>query len=462
MAQTSFYWSGTAVGDATLAPYDDDEFSDNWSLLHTYDRTIQGVIDTGNPTYSSMLACTNPAGTTIRIANGAALVDGKIYKNTANVDFSVTVPGAGTNYYTIVLQKDFVAQTVRLAMLGPDAVAFPTVTQTDGTIWEIEIWQVAITNAGAITILDVRECIHLLIQSADNAIQRTFDGNARGDHAIDLQNIRDTATKVASGDYSFIAGGQENTASGTNSHAEGSSNVASGESSHAEGSLTTASGVQAHTEGYFTTASGGRAHAEGDSTTATANYSHAEGYSSDATGVSSHAEGEYTTASGLASHAEGSSSVAERTAQAAFASGDFISGRAQGSRFVCYGDETHDDDTWRTISIANNGATDATRMKIATDTAWMVDIQIVGTTSGCGKTIGFQLAGLIENDGGTTAVIQQSKTATLDSEDTDFDAQIAADNTNDCLLVQVKDSTSGGDTFRWVAVVRAAEVEFAA
>lgn len=460
--EVSMYWSGTTVGDATLAPYDDDEFSDNWSLLHTYDRTTQGVIDTGNSTYSSMLACTNPAGTTIRVANGAALVDGKLYKNTANVDFSVTAPGAGTNYYTIVLQKDFVAQTVRLAMLGPDAVAFPTVTQTDGTIWEIEIWQITITNVGAITISDVRECIHLLIQSADNAIQRTFDGNARGDHAIDFQNIRSVATRVASGDYSFIAGGQENTASGTNSHAEGSSSVASGESSHAEGTLTTASGVQAHAEGYFTTASGSRAHAEGDSTTATANYSHAEGYSNDATGISSHAEGEYTTASGLASHAEGSESVAERMAQSAFASGNFITGRAQGSRFVCYGDETHNDDTWRTISIANNGATDATRMKIATDTAWMVDVQIVGTTSGCGKTIGFQLAGLIENDGGTTAVIQQSKTATLDSEDTDFDAQIAADNTNDCLLIQVKDSTSGGDTFRWVAVVRVAEVEFAA
>jgi len=154
--ESSEYWSGTTVGDATLAPYDDDEFSDNWALLHTYDRTTQGVINTANPTYSSMLACTNPSGTTIRVANGAALVDGKIYKNTANVDFSVTAPGAGTNYYTIVLRKSFAAQTVRLVLLGPDAVSFPTVTQNDGTTWEIALWTVSITNASVITITDVR------------------------------------------------------------------------------------------------------------------------------------------------------------------------------------------------------------------------------------------------------------------------------------------------------------------
>lgn len=159
MTEYSYYWGGTAVGDATLAPYDDDEFSDNWNLLHTYDRTVQGVIDTAITAYSSMLACTNPTGTTIRIANGAALVDGKLYKNTANVDFSVTAPGAGTNYYTIVLQKDFAAQTVRLEILGPDAGAYPTVTQTDGTLWEIEIWNVSITAASAITIVDKRKYI---------------------------------------------------------------------------------------------------------------------------------------------------------------------------------------------------------------------------------------------------------------------------------------------------------------
>ncbi len=40
-------------------------------------------------------------------------------------------------------------------------------------------------------------------------------GNPRGFHAVDLQSERSAATQVASGDYSVIGGGQDNTASGS-------------------------------------------------------------------------------------------------------------------------------------------------------------------------------------------------------------------------------------------------------
>jgi hypothetical protein len=43
-------------------------------------------------------------------------------------------------------------------------------------------------------------------------------GNQRGLHAVDLQSARAAATQVASGDYSVIGGGQNNTASGTLCH----------------------------------------------------------------------------------------------------------------------------------------------------------------------------------------------------------------------------------------------------
>jgi hypothetical protein len=39
-------------------------------------------------------------------------------------------------------------------------------------------------------------------------------GNQRGLHAVDLQSARSAATQVASGNYSVIGGGQDNTASG--------------------------------------------------------------------------------------------------------------------------------------------------------------------------------------------------------------------------------------------------------
>lgn len=41
-------------------------------------------------------------------------------------------------------------------------------------------------------------------------------GNSRGQYSVDLQRIRTAATQVASGNYSVVAGGQNNTASGIN------------------------------------------------------------------------------------------------------------------------------------------------------------------------------------------------------------------------------------------------------
>jgi hypothetical protein len=46
------------------------------------------------------------------------------------------------------------------------------------------------------------------------SLQRDAGGNARGQGAVDLQSARLAATQVASGDYSVIGGGQDNTASG--------------------------------------------------------------------------------------------------------------------------------------------------------------------------------------------------------------------------------------------------------
>jgi len=46
------------------------------------------------------------------------------------------------------------------------------------------------------------------------SLQRDAGGNTRGQGAVDLQSMRVLATQVASGDYSVIGGGQNNTASG--------------------------------------------------------------------------------------------------------------------------------------------------------------------------------------------------------------------------------------------------------
>jgi hypothetical protein len=161
-AQSSVFWSGTVTGDA--GPYTADTFTDWMRKIFTNDRTTQGVI----PDYLNELLVTNPAGTTIRTASGAAIVDGCFYENTANVDNSVVAPGVGSNYYTLVLDKDFVAQTVRISLLGPNPVAPPIVTQVDGTTWEIALAEIEITFIGVITVTDVRDYSHNII--ADDAV----------------------------------------------------------------------------------------------------------------------------------------------------------------------------------------------------------------------------------------------------------------------------------------------------
>lgn len=154
MTETSLFWGGTTVGDH--GRYTDDQFSDFIRKLFQTDRTVEGVISD----YLNELAITNPAGVTIRVTSGGALVDGKLYESDANVDHTIAAPGAGTNYYTIVLRKSFAAQTVRQVLLGPNAVAYPTVTQTDGTTWEIEIARISITSASVISITDQRNFCH--------------------------------------------------------------------------------------------------------------------------------------------------------------------------------------------------------------------------------------------------------------------------------------------------------------
>jgi len=139
MTEMSYAWGGIATGDAQTAlggaPYSDDEWADIWSFLLQYDRTLQGPIDTGRSGYTGDLEVTNPAGTTIRVATGAAIVDGRLYTNDANVDNDVDL--GGTGYYNVVLRKHEADQEVRIALLGPQ-VGVPAVTQS-AAVWEISI-----------------------------------------------------------------------------------------------------------------------------------------------------------------------------------------------------------------------------------------------------------------------------------------------------------------------------------
>ena len=107
-----------------------------------------------------------------------------------------------------------------------------------------------------------------LIVNVNGSIQRDAGGNARGAEGIDLQRTRTNSTEVASGDYSAIGGGRENTASDSNSTVGGgirnvasstSSSVLGGDSNIASGLASTVGGGSHNTvSGRYGGVPGGR------------------------------------------------------------------------------------------------------------------------------------------------------------------------------------------------------------
>lgn len=142
--ETSLFWGGTSTGDAANstygAPYSDDTFSDFFAVLANLDRTKDGVVFTMDARYSGMFAASvDHDNALVSVSPGAAMVDGKLYLNNAVSNFVMTSNGI----WQLVLRKDFNAQTVRMVFrLGS------SVTQSDGSIWEIELWRVSHSAGG--------------------------------------------------------------------------------------------------------------------------------------------------------------------------------------------------------------------------------------------------------------------------------------------------------------------------
>lgn len=151
MAESSYPWAGTILGDC--GPYTDDQWSEWWRLTNVDDASKQGVIYVPAGT---MLAVNQLGGTSFEMGPGDALVYGRRYNNSTAKGFSVSIPGSGSYYYTAVLRCDWALQTIRFVLLGPDVSDYPSVTQSVGTTWEIEIARIRVTSAPAYTLTDKR------------------------------------------------------------------------------------------------------------------------------------------------------------------------------------------------------------------------------------------------------------------------------------------------------------------
>ena len=150
MTEFSWHWGGTSIGHATQAPYDDEfDWATIWREMFTYNFVEEGVL----PGVGAELTISNPAGATVRVNSGRAIVHGKFYLNSAAVDN--TVSGAAV-YWIIGLRKSWAAKTVLVFARGSyasDAAAIASLVQTDGATWEIPLATVLTDGSGNVSVI---------------------------------------------------------------------------------------------------------------------------------------------------------------------------------------------------------------------------------------------------------------------------------------------------------------------
>jgi hypothetical protein len=155
MTERSYYWDGLVTGDAVLAPYATTVWNDLvWETLFQRDSTEQSVLED----YLNELVVSGVSGG-VKVATGAALVNGTLYENTVALSLAIETPSSDPRIDRIVLRKTWVDQKIRLAVLqGTEAASptAPTLTQSEGDTWEVSLAQVRITIGGVITVTDER------------------------------------------------------------------------------------------------------------------------------------------------------------------------------------------------------------------------------------------------------------------------------------------------------------------
>lgn len=162
MTQTSAFWDGVSVGDATAAPYDaNTEFANFMRRATGYGATrndagvLQGTGSESTQFEALQVAQNSPAAMNILVHVGSALVHGTMYNSDAIETVNVAANASGNpRIDTVILRKSWSTQEVRLAILtGTPAAtpAPPNLTQIDGTTWDIPLADIAVAN-GAVSI----------------------------------------------------------------------------------------------------------------------------------------------------------------------------------------------------------------------------------------------------------------------------------------------------------------------
>jgi hypothetical protein len=269
----------------------------------------------------------------------------------------------------------------------------------------------------------------------------TVGGDKRGQYATDWQKIRNASTQVASGNYSVIVGGLNNTASGSTSVVVGGeNNTASGDYSFVgNGVVNTASASYGTVvNGYVCTASGiGSFVSNGESNTANGTYSFVGG-------------GQAGSARLIAGNTIFPASVQPVAGTAG----------AQQSAILIVGRQTTD--ATATV-LASNGSTPGTANQVIlpNNSAYYFRGSVTSGVTGGGNSAMWTFEGGIKrgaNAAATTLIQSVVNPVAADTGASSWIVALSADTTNGGLAVTVTGQAS--TTIRWVCKIETTEMTY--
>ena len=288
-----------------------------------------------------------------------------------------------------------------------------------------------------------------------NSIAIGVQSKATASSALALGNAA-----IASGAYSNAIG-FNNTASGTRSTALGSSSTATDTDSVAIGKSSDSSGEGSVAIGYNSDATADYSKAFGTNCQATATGSTAIGQYARASGASSlvistDITGDGTLATASQSIAIGANSKSAVIGKIAHSSKRFAAnGDAQGGIFVLLADTT--DATATVLTTNNSTASTDNQIVAASDTCIMFSGTLVAMQNGAQDQGGWEIKGLLKNDGGTTTLVSSNIQTFADGNS--WVVALTADNTNNALAITCTGEAS--HNIRWVANIQTSEVTYA-
>ena len=293
----------------------------------------------------------------------------------------------------------------------------------------------------------------------ESGISGITAGNARGQYAADMQIIRALGTQVASGYYSVVGGGENNTASGSHSTVSGGEhNTSSGQYSTVGGggtniasgySSTVAGGFQNTASVWYSFVGGGQENTASTwyATVAGGKNNTASAYSSTiAGGYQNNASGRYSTVAG------GYYAIADKYGQNAYASGMFSGlGDAQTSVFVVRNETSNVSAT----NLYSDGTSASYQMTLNDQDRWTFRALVVGSSNDGSNYGSYIVTGYIYRNGVTTTITGVTTTTVAESSSSYNATAVANGN---ALAIQV--TGDGTNVMRWVARVEVVQLNW--